>query len=629
METGFLPAKKQVTDKDLKKERKVRFNPFVHRIRLPEDEAEVAQFARKSHIVEAPYHDELWDGDLYAFREKELTSDELWAINFKSKVTSLPYRLARPLKKSLRALRDLLPTTDLISAHASKLNETPEQHRKVAQQLKMYDKLPEPFYDTSVKSVVNCQVFERYDTLLKSIENHKSAPEDLKAEELRIATLRLELVNVKEEVRRIRFELPEIERRISKNTNPRSIQQRHFSYVEKNKQLEQEYEGLKMKKEEGQKKTETLAIEIHEGIQRLNLLGERLCLLRGAESEKNVIEDLVISVFGKDDTLLTRTMEALDDVKSKIDKQRYSSKKLQNAVYALKEKVLYNGFLKSQEALLEVHQLVSSSLRAVSSGYITSSNSSSSSTILRSLLLQSETPRPSSDTSLLAVRRREISLKAREFAFKGLEILENTLDDLEEYFKDIWNPIVFSWRKEIPKLHSPDLFGVLRKTEERINSLPEQLQAQLKQKFERKLAAINILIDLTHRYISYFELEESRSLSKVTALLKDRNELEKELQQKRKVVFNFARSKVMGDHQQPSFSSADVISAEVVSPSSKQDIETMSVDFPYEEEETGRSFQLEEEEAGRSFQLGEEETEKKASLDDETMSSISFNMNDS
>ena len=85
----------------------------------------------------------------------------------------------------------------------------------------------------------------------------------------------------------------------------------------------------------------------------------------------------------------------------------------------------------------------------------------------------------------------------------------------------------------------------------------------------------------------------------------------------------------MGDHQQPSFSSADVISAEVVSPSSKQDIETMSVDFPYEEEETGRSFQLEEEEAGQSFQLGEEETEKKASLDDETMSSISFNMNDS
>jgi hypothetical protein len=289
--------------------RRVQFNPHVSVRRLPHEHYDAACKARDGGWKEAPLDDELWDGDMAQFRPKELMPEELKRIVRAKRVSSLPKGVRKPLLRVFKVMKKwgVLEGVDMVGAHAKHLDDEPDVDdnghnagsggvggdaaglkplrlaRKVSGSLRSPTPLSAPL-DGDLEEMVT-----RYRSLTVLADALRGKREQEIQAENALALSKHELAVVRQRLRQLRHEIPDLEARVYRNANPRLLHYLQFDREDKVKRLQADLDRTYAEKTEAQAKVESLANLISEQTASHERIKVELSTLVEAERERRCV----------------------------------------------------------------------------------------------------------------------------------------------------------------------------------------------------------------------------------------------------------------------------------------------------------------------------------------------------
>ncbi|KAH9256414.1 hypothetical protein BASA81_005328 [Batrachochytrium salamandrivorans] len=543
---------------DVRKVRKVRFNPYVHKLMLPLEEWEDAQAARQSQIKEAPYNDELWDGDEGDFRPTELTPDELWTMRLREKVGVLPHKWTHPLKSGMKALFHSLtgPKTkdiDAVYSHAKKsevqvvgetaaelvalAKEKPIRKIGLKRQSSSMSRKPSEMVLSEFTGAKPSKIFARFDSLQEQIHKLKLVPEELLQQERVLVAQLLELNNVKAELQTLRMDIPDLERKIERQASASIFMSMYAS--EKPKQLQQDLRRMRNEQKLALSRLSQLGGEIFTTNKKIERLGESLVSLRACEAELFDIETFVVNRHLKfPDEAMEHAMLAIDELKRQLEREEQTKTRLRQACETTLPQQVCQDLDQAQASLLLANEL----LGTIFAKHQANPNSPMYVTPREADAAARPVNLAMDDVMFLTVRRREALNRMRESAVHAMQVLNSVLDDLEESCgHDNWSESVLKWRLEVPNMLAPELFGIATKK----SPLQEEINAEALNKFKersgKRLGAISTCKELATRYVGFFQREILRTKNRLDRLAVQKEALKEDLLARRKEVFENAR----------------------------------------------------------------------------------------
>lgn len=543
---------------DVRKVRKVRFNPYVHKLMLPLEEWEDAQAARQSHVKEAPYNDELWDGDEGDFRANELTPDELWTLRLREKVGVLPHKWTHPLKSGMKALFHSLagPKTkdiDAVYSHAKKsevqvvgetaaelvalAKERPIRKIGLKRQSSSMSRKPSEMVLSEFTGAKPSLIFARFDALQEQIQKLRLVPEELLQQERVLVAQLLELNNVKAELQQLRMDIPDLERKIERQASANLFMAMYAS--EKPKQLQQDMRRLRNEQKLALARLSQLGGEIFTTNKKIERLGEGLVSLRACEAELFDIETFVVNQHLKfPDEAMEHAMLAIDELKRQLEREEQTKTRLRQACETTLPQQVCQDLDQAQASLLLSNEL----LATIFAKHQANPNSPMYVTPREGVVTARPVNLAMDDVMLLTVRRREALNRMRESAVHAAQVLNSVLDDLEESCgHNNWSESVLKWRLEVPNMLAPELFGIATKKSPLQEEINPEAFGKFKERSSKRLGAIATCKELASRYIGFFQREILRTKNRLDRLAVQKETLKEDLLVRRNEVFEKAR----------------------------------------------------------------------------------------